>query len=707
MANDVTITVGGQDRSGSAFDSAISNEKKLERATESLSSMGRKASETLTKGLKSIGKEADDSGQKTEKFGSRFKNAIHDQAQQGTDGLLGKLGQVGAVLGKLGPVGIAAGAAIGAGLAVAALAAGKLKEAFDIALARDTSNRKLGAQLGLDPEQMKMAGKVAGEVYADNFGESIQSINDVIKSVIQNMTGVADMGKDSVKKMTEEITVLMTTTGEDAAALTRAASQLIRTGLVDDATQAFDLIQKGAQIGADKAGDLLDTFNEYGTQFRKLGLDGTTALGLIDQAIKAGARDSDIAADALKEFAIRAVDGSATTADGFKKLGLSHKQMAEDIAAGGSRANKALDTTLDRLRAVKDPVERARLAVELFGTQAEDLGAALYAMNVDTASDQMKDLEGATKRASDTLGGGLQASIDTAKRKFETLKAELGEKLMPIVQYFIDNVWPKFAEALQLIGDKFAQVWKDHGPMLIGLLETLKQLWDDNKESIAKLKPFLEYLGIFLGVTLVAALVVVGGLIGLFITYLGKVGDTLSGAKKGMDIFAVNMLTWFGRILDGAAVAFGWIPGIGPKIKAAQKAFHEAAGRIISDIEGIPEQKLVDVRIRLSGLAAAHTAIANIANAAAGVQVGLGHRASGGIGGGLTEVGERGRELVRLPQGSMVYPAANANQMSSSGGRSETVIRIEGPSGDWLYEAMKQGFRLGKVRIYSSSIVPG
>ena len=43
MANDVTITVGGVDRSGSAFDSATASEKKLERATQALNDVGQKA----------------------------------------------------------------------------------------------------------------------------------------------------------------------------------------------------------------------------------------------------------------------------------------------------------------------------------------------------------------------------------------------------------------------------------------------------------------------------------------------------------------------------------------------------------------------------------------------------------------------------------------------------------------------------------------
>jgi hypothetical protein len=97
----------------------------------------------------------------------------------------------------------------------------------------------------------------------------------------------------------------------------------MRTGLAKNAQDALNIVTVGFQAGDDKAGDFLDTLNEYGTQFRKLGLDGKEATGLISQGLKAGARDGDLVADALKEFSIRAVDGSKTTKKGFEALGLS------------------------------------------------------------------------------------------------------------------------------------------------------------------------------------------------------------------------------------------------------------------------------------------------------------------------------------------------------------------------------------------------
>jgi len=86
---------------------------------------------------------------------------------------------------------------------------------------------------------------------------------------------------------------------------------------------------------------------------------------------------------------------------------------------------------------------------------------------------------------------------------------------------------------------------------------------------------------------------------------------------------------------------------------------------------------------------------------------GIGHAAAGGGQSGLTEVGEEGRELVRLPQGTMVYPHANANQMSMqaaarSGGGSGIELRItgNGPSYDWI----NQGLQNGDIQVRASWI---
>ncbi|MEU6534255.1 phage tail tape measure protein, partial [Streptomyces sp. NPDC046928] len=241
--------------------------------------------------------------------------------------------------------------------------------------------------------------------------------------------------------ITAKVADLAGTFDQDLTGTANAASQMIRTGLAKDGAQALDLLTRGFQSSADKAGDLVDTMNEYGTQFRKAGLDGATSIGLLNQAIRAGARDADVAADAIKEFSLRAIDGSESTSDGFKALGLNADDMAKKFAQGGTAANGVLDLTLQKLRGIKDPVKQSQTAVALFGTQAEDLGAALLAMDPSTAAANLGKVAGAAKQVGDTIRGNTSTQLAVLQRQISgAFGVVITSVVLPALNSFIAGV---------------------------------------------------------------------------------------------------------------------------------------------------------------------------------------------------------------------------------------------------------------------------
>lgn len=318
------------------------------------------------------------------------------------------------------PAMAAAGAA--AGGAFAAGVAG--------AIQLDSARGKLEAQLGLTKTQSKNVGNVAGKLYASAYGESMEDVQGAITSVIQNMNGMRDASSAALQQTTARAMDVATVMDEEVGGVTKAVAQMMKTGLAKNAQEAFDIITAGTQRGANKAQDLLDTFNEYGVQFRKLGLDGTTAMGLIQQGLQGGARDADIVADSLKEFSIRAIDGSKSTVAGFKDLGLSAGSMAKQIAAGGPTATKALDLVLDKLRGIKDPIKQNEVATALFGTQWEDMGSALLKMDPSKATAALGQVSGAADRAGKALGETTQAKFQAFTR---TLQQDMMGALMATV----------------------------------------------------------------------------------------------------------------------------------------------------------------------------------------------------------------------------------------------------------------------------------
>jgi phage-related minor tail protein len=318
--------------------------------------------------------------------------------------------------------------AAAAGLAVGAALAYGITQA----LSQQNASRLLAAQLGASPGEAARLGKLAGSLYASGFGENMEQVNEALRGVVQN--GIAGLGDtdEAIKSAAANVTNLATLLGEDTQRVSQAISQMLRTGLAKSSTEAFDILVASTQKGINKSEDLLDTLNEYGTEFRELGLDGTQAMGLISQAIQAGARDSDTAADAIKEFSIRAQDGSKLSAAGFQALGIDANTAFAAVAGGGAPASAVLDQVLDKLRAMPASAERTALAVSLFGTKAEDLGDALFAMDLTSAGQQLGDVAGAAQRAGDTMASSATAQFDTFTR---TIKQDLVEALMVAVPF--------------------------------------------------------------------------------------------------------------------------------------------------------------------------------------------------------------------------------------------------------------------------------
>ena len=332
------------------------------------------------------------------------------------DSLQGKAGVIGQALSAVFAVaGVSAG-----GLFVKALQRGlEHEQAIDIAQAR----------LGLDDDTMHKIGFASGQAYAGAFGESVEGNIDAARRAIQSGLLDPDATAQDTQRVIEQLTGISDLMGEEIPAVARAAGQAIRTGLAKDATEAFDLFATAERNGLNVSEDFLDTIIEYGTQFRKLGVTGPEAIGLINQAVKSGARDTDIAADAMKEFSIRVVDGSESTADAFEKLGVPVEKTMGMFLNGGGEARDAMTSLFDALRKVEDPVKANEIALALFGTQLEDLGDAFHNFNLDSAANSLGKVGGAASDALNAMGGNAATSIEGAKRSIEVSADAIGSAL--------------------------------------------------------------------------------------------------------------------------------------------------------------------------------------------------------------------------------------------------------------------------------------
>jgi phage-related minor tail protein len=318
------------------------------------------------------------------------------------------------------------------GLAAAGglLIGGALMAGLVSAMDQDAIGAKIAAQQGQGVEAAHAYGAAAGKIWAQGWGESVEEVGDTLNAVV-GAGLVSDAPGNDIEALTRKAQILGDVMGADVAGSVQAVQQMIRNGLVPDAAAGFDLIAAGMQGGVDKAEDLNDTLVEYSTKFRDMGLSGADAMGLMSQGLKAGARDADTVADAIKEFQIRATDGSTSSADAFKALGLDAKKMTAQFSKGGPDAAAGLQTVLEKLKAMKDPAERNAAAVGLFGTKAEDLGQALYALDLNTAAKDFNNVAGAVDKAGKTVAETDSAKLERFKRSAQQMATTIAADLVP------------------------------------------------------------------------------------------------------------------------------------------------------------------------------------------------------------------------------------------------------------------------------------
>ncbi|MEU1018066.1 phage tail tape measure protein [Streptomyces sp. NPDC005900] len=345
--------------------------------------------------------------------------------------------------GKMG--GVLKGGLAAIGLAAAAV----LTKGFMDALDQGPINGKIQAQLGSTPDEAARYGKAAGQLYAHGVTDSVEEAAESITGVMRSGILPPDATNAQIESITGKVTNLSKTFELDLGQTSNAVGQMLKNGLAKDGTEALDILTAGMQRMGPRADDMADTFNEYSTKFRDLGLSAADAMGLMSQGLQAGARDTDTVADALKEFQIRATDGSKSSAEAYKAIGLNAEEMTRKIAAGGPGARKGLQQVLDGLKGIKDPAERSAASVGLFGTKSEDLGRALYALDPKTAVKALGDTAGAADKMGDALHNNAGARIEQFKRTFEVgLTNFMGDNVIPALTSFGGFLGTTFGPAL-------------------------------------------------------------------------------------------------------------------------------------------------------------------------------------------------------------------------------------------------------------------
>jgi hypothetical protein len=201
--------------------------------------------------------------------------------------------------------------------------------------------------------------------------------------------------------------------------------------------------------------------------------------------------------------------------------------------------------------------------------------------------------------------------------------------------------------------------WKD-------FVKEMKKAWDEWGPII---KMWWEQVG---RPVFIAAGFAIAGFIAVLLTLSTAGAQILQGLGGAFRTLWNVVSTYLGLIIGAAVAAFGWIPGIGPKLNAAAAEFAAFRARVNDSLAAIHD-KTVNVNMNYTER---RTTIYNTeghyaqgsAFASGGIYGGASRAASGGPRNNMTLVGERGPELVNLKPGSMVTPAGKTRSIMNGGG---------------------------------------
>lgn len=427
-----------------------------------------------------------------------------------------------------------------AGLVVGGVLAAAMAKGLTDAINFDATNDKVAAQLGLTEAESARVGTLAGKVYAQNYGESVEQVQQAIGGVVTQIEGMADANDAAVEGMTAKVLNYSSAFEVETSEAIAMVQQLMSNGLAGTADEAMDLMTTAMQkVPEALRGDMTDAITEYGPFLASLGMSGEEAFDLLARGAERGMYGIDKAGDALKEFTIRGSDMSKASSAAYEAIGLDAEDMSNAIASGGDKARDALDKTVEGILAIEDPAERANTAIALFGTPLEDLGVneiPKFLESLQGLGGGFSDAAGSADAMGATMSDNVAAQMEAVNRQIEVLFAGLMSTLLPALQgvfgFMASNPAVVQAVALAL------------GVLAVAFIGVSVATWAMNTALLANPITWI-IIGIM---ALIAALIL---LFANWDTVAKWISDVWSGfiswAKDVLDAFAA----WWGDLWDG------------------------------------------------------------------------------------------------------------------------------------------------------------
>lgn len=283
------------------------------------------------------------------------------------------------------------------------------------------------------------------------------------------------------------------------------------------------------------------------------------------------------------------------------------------------------------------------------------------------------------------VGPHVQGALRAVGKAVSQLAGWIRDDLVPWVKQVADFVMPLFKGALDDVKAAFGNAE------------------DGSNGMMAALKVLGGVLKIVVAAVIIAAAAFARNLAMQMRVTRGVIDNVLIPAFRFMSNVFLGVV---GAIVNGAAKAFGWMPGIGPKLRSAAASFNAFRARVNAALSGIRSSKTITVRIRVNG----NQSLLRVSDQEVNISSGrYSNRARHGGGrvspGTVYRVGEFGEETFVPDLAGRIVPNHKLGGKGSGGtynfhfhgavGSRDEIIR-------WVAEGMRRADRRGLGYAYGS-----
>lgn len=217
--------------------------------------------------------------------------------------------------------------------------------------------------------------------------------------------------------------------------------------------ESMQLIEDGFVAGADVNGEFLENIKEYPAYFREAGLSASEFIAITTQANQAGIY-SDKGIDVIKEGNLRIREMTKATAEALEGIGISSKQVQQDLADGSKTTFDIMQEVSEKLAEFPESSSEVGTALaDIFGGPGEDAGLQyiLTLKDIDKNLDNVKDragelgeLQEEQLRSQIELENTIAAVFDATGGSFESMttkaKVFINDGIINIIKGCVDIV---------------------------------------------------------------------------------------------------------------------------------------------------------------------------------------------------------------------------------------------------------------------------